>query len=72
MIDDINTGSNPVLDNGGPSADAVPAVADVAERRMPEHVMVRCEPTTVRQGRLRLDRHLLPAWGPSAPPRAWT
>ena len=70
MIDDIKSSSNPVLDNGAPSADAVPAVADVAERRMPEHVMVRCKPTTVRQGGLPRGRHLLPAWGPSAHPRA--
>ena len=31
VIDDINAGSKPVLDNGASSAGAVPTVADVAE-----------------------------------------
>ena len=57
VIDDIKTGSKPVLDNAVSSADAVPAVADVAKRRMREHVMIRCKPTTVRHGRNLLDRH---------------
>ena len=71
VLDDIKTGSEPVLADGAPSADTVPTVADVAEWRLRELVMVRCKPTTVRHGRHPLDRHLLPARVPSAPPRSW-
>ena len=63
VIADIKAGNEPVLDNGASKADAGPTVAEVAERYMREHVMVRCKPTTVRQCRHILDGHLLPAMG---------
>ncbi len=63
IIADIKAGNEPVLDKGASGADAGPTVADVAERYMREHVMVRCKPTTVRHCRHALDRHLLPTLG---------
>ena len=63
VIADIKAGNEPVLGNGASKSDAGPTVTEVAERYMREHVMVRCKPTTVRQCRHILDRHLLPALG---------
>ena len=63
VIAAIKAGNEPALDNGASKADAGPTVAEVAERYMREHVIVRCKPTTVRQCRLILDGHLLPALG---------
>ena len=40
-----------------------PTVAEVAERYMREHASVRCKPSTVKQYRNTLERHLLPALG---------
>ncbi len=63
IISDIKADREPVLDDGASPADAGPTVAEVAERYMTEHVKVRCKPTTVRQCRYMLDRHILPALG---------
>ena len=63
IIADIKAGREPVIGNGAAPADAGPTVAEVAERYMREHVAVRCKPTTVRQCRHMLDKHLLPALG---------
>ena len=63
IIADIKAGREPVFGNGSAPADAGPTVAEVAERYMREHVAVRCKPTTVRQCRHMLDKHLLPALG---------
>ena len=63
IIADIKAGREPVVGNGAAPADAGRTVAEVAERDMREHVAVRCKPTTVRQCRHMLDKHLLPALG---------
>ncbi len=65
IIADLKAGREPAPDGGAAPADAGPTVAEVAERCMTEHVKVRCKPTTVRQCRHVLDRHLLPALGPA-------
>ena len=63
IIADIKAGNEPVLHNGAAPTDAGPTVAEVAERFMTEHVAVRCKPTTQRQCRDIIDRHLLPTLG---------
>ena len=64
IIADIKAGREPALDDGASPTDVGPTVAELAERYMTEHVRVRCKPTTVRQCRHTLDRHLLPTLGP--------
>ncbi len=63
IIAEIKAGNEPVLVNGASRRDAGPTVAKVAERFMREHVAVRCKPTTAKNCRTILDRHLLPALG---------
>lgn len=65
VIANIKAGNEPVLDNGASRTDAGPTVAEVTERYMREHVMVRCKPTTVRHCRHILDR---PQQCPHRPP----
>ena len=40
-----------------------PAVAEIAERYLAEHVALRCKPTTAAQRRFVLEKHILPAFG---------
>ena len=63
IIADIKAGNEPGAGNGASRSDADPTVAEVAERYMREHVAVRCKPTTMRNCRNILDRHLLPRMG---------
>ena len=63
IIAEIKAGNEPALVNGASRRDAGPTVAKVAERFMREHVAVRCKPTTAKNCRTILDRHLLPALG---------
>ena len=47
----------------GPEGEAGPTVADLAERYLREHVAVRCKPSTVREYRQVISKHVLPALG---------
>ena len=58
----IQSGEEPVSARAV-HGDAGPAVADVAERYLREHVAVRCKPNTARGYRRVIGRHLLPALG---------
>ena len=64
VIATIKAGEEPGTRNGSVSPSATgPKLAEVAERYMREHVVVRCKPTTAGGYRYVLDKLLLPEFG---------
>ncbi len=63
IIADIKAGNEPDVGNSKHPRDDGPTVAEVAARYMKEHVEVRCKPSTAKNFRHTLDRHLLPTLG---------
>ena len=63
IITRVKAGEDPVAAPLAPKPPPGPAVAEIAERYLAEHVALRCRPTTAAQRRFVLEKHILPAFG---------
>ena len=63
VIAGIKAGEEPSRNGSAAPSGTGPAVAEIGERYMREHVAVRCKPTTARAYRHALDKFLLPTFG---------
>ena len=61
-IDRIKRGEDPKPPEPAPE----PTVADLAELCLKNHVAARCKPNTVKNYRMSIERHILPALGAKA------
>ena len=63
VIAGIKAGEEPSRNGSAAPSATGPALAEIGERYMREHVAVRCKPTTASAYRHALDNFLLPAFG---------
>ena len=63
VIAGIKAGEAPSRNGSASPSPTGPALAEIGERYMREHVAVRCKPTTARAYRHALDKFLLPTFG---------
>ena len=63
VIAGIKAGEEPSRNGSAAPSATGPALAEISERYMREHVAVRCKPTTASAYRHALDNFLLPALG---------